>query len=435
MTARVGPWVVCGALIPSERRGDILRESVGCGGFTLRERRLLVLVIGLAILAALASASADVAPAPVPVGIPVEGPGGLTVPNGKLARVGEGPDAIDVLYLWGTPYQMGYAHGRLLGDKIRKFYASTILAMSIGMKQPVEKLDEAWTKMEPFVSYDLKSEMRGLADGAGVSLQMVHRAHVIPDVSEFHCTFFGAWGKATTTGHLIQIRALDYATEASIQNARAIIVYKPKGKVPFVVVGWAGMIGCLSGISGQGIAVSEIGDNFGDEKETLAGEPMPFLLREVLERAHNVDEGTMIVQKAHRTSSFLYCIGDGKAPDARSMMTCHDFAYVFDPHSQPHRQLDDVVYFSMGADSPWNEKVYDVLKAKYGKIDENVAMQDVMKGLKTGSLHAVAWDVTDLKMWVANCTAAGIGTKGNPGYDQTFVPFDVGVALGLRQAR
>jgi len=32
-----------------------------------------------------------------------------------------------------------------------------------------------------------------------------------------------------------------------------------------------------------------------------------------------------------------------------------------------------VVYFSMGADSPWNEKVYDVLKAKYGKIDENVA--------------------------------------------------------------
>ena len=89
----------------------------------------------------------------------------------------------------------------------------------------------------------------------------------------------------------------------------------------------------------------------------------------------------------------------------------------------------------MGADSPWNEKVYWVLKNKFGHIDENVAMQDVMKGLKTGSLHAIAWDVTELKMWVANCKAAGMGTKGEPGYDQVFEPFDVGVALGMRAAR
>ncbi len=421
----------------------------------MRDRRVLVLVIGLALLVALGckgtineagadasrpavttiAAAAPAALAPPAVGVPVDGPGGLTVPHGRLARIGEGPDAIDVIYLDGTPRQMGYAHGRLMGDKIRKSYGATILGMSIGMKVPVEKLDEAWAKMAPFVSYDLKQEMRGLAEGAGVDIKMVQRAHAIPDLSEYHCTFFGAWGTATTTGHLIQIRALDYATEASIQNYRAILVYKPKGKIPFVVPGWAGMIGCLSGISGQGIAVSEIGDNYGDEKETLAGTPMPFLLREVLERAHNVNEGTMIVQKAHRTSSYLYCIGDGKAPAARAMMTCKDFAYIFDPHSLPNRQLEDVVYFSMGADSQWNEKVYEVLKGKWGKIDENVAMQDVMKGLGTGDLHAVAWDVTDLKMWVANCTEAGMGTKGKPAYDQVFEPFDVGVALGLKPGK
>lgn len=413
----------------------------------MRERRFPVMLLGLAMLAVLGcrgttgQAGADAGKtvtmtievvAPVAAAEAVEA---RPVLSGRLESIGAGEDTIDVVYLEGTPYQMGYTHGRLLGDKIRQFYANTILGMCIGMKVPVTKLDEAWEKMAPHVSRDLKEEMRGLADGARVDLKMVQRAHVVPDLSEFHCTFFGAWGKATPNGHLIQIRALDYATEAGIQNYRAIQVYKPKDKNPFVVVGWAGMIGCVTGINGKGIAISEIGDNYGNEKETLDGEPMPFVMRRVLEEASNCDQGVKVIQNAQRTSSYLYCVGDGKAPTARAMMTCKDFAYVFDPQSLPKRHLDDVVYFSMGADSQWNEKVYEALKAKWGKIDENVAMYDVMRGLGTGDLHAVAWDVTDLKMWVANCTKAGLGTKGKPGYAQAFVPFDVGAALGLRAAK
>jgi len=199
----------------------------------------------------------------------------------------------------GRPTRWAYAHGRLLGDKIRKFYAATILrhehrheAASREARRGMdddgplrvvrpEAGDEGagrWGGGEPADGPPRARHPRRL----GVPLHLLRRV-----------------GKATTTGHLIQIRALDYATEASIQNAGAILVYKPKGeRCPYVVVGWAGMIGCLSGISGQGIAVSEIGDSFGDEKETLAGEAdAVLLLREVLERAHNVDEGTMIVQE------------------------------------------------------------------------------------------------------------------------------------------
>ena len=352
--------------------------------------------------------------------------------RGRLETVGEGEDAIDVLYLRGSPYQMGYTHGKLLAEKIRKFYSVTIMGMSVGLGVPVARLDEAWATMAPFVSRDIKEEMRGLADGAGVDIRAVQRAQAIPDLSEFHCTFFAAWGKATKDGRLYQIRALDYATEAGIQNYPVIFVYKPEGKKPFVIVGWAGLLGCITGISGRGIALSEIGDNFGNEKETLAGEPFPFLLRRVLETANTLDEAVRIIQTAKRTSSYLYCVGDGKIPAARAMMTCKDWAYVFDPFSLPNRHLDDVVYFSMGADSPWNEKVYDVLKPKHGQIDERVGIEEVMRGLGTGDLHAVAWDVTGLRMWVANCSSAPLGTAGRPAYGENFLYFDVGRALGVR---
>jgi isopenicillin-N N-acyltransferase-like protein len=351
-----------------------------------------------------------------------------------IQTIGQGEDAIPVLYLQGTPYQLGYTHGKLAADKIKAFYTTVIMAMCLGMKVPVAKLDEAWAQMEPYVSTDIKEEMRGLAAGAGVDLRTVQRVHAIPDLSEYHCTFFAAWGKATSNGHLFQIRALDYATEAGIQNYPALLVYKPAGKNPHVVAGWLGFIGCVTGINSQKIALSEIGDHYGDDKETLAGEPFPFLFRRILAEADSLDEAVRMVQQAKRTSSYLYCIGDGKIPSARALMTCKDWAYVFDPFSLPNRHLNDVVYFSMGADSPWNEKVFDVLKAHYGHIDEKVAMEDVMKGLGTGNLHAVAWDVTALKMWVANCASAPPGTAGQPAYERPFVPFDVAKALSVKSA-
>ena len=31
--------------------------------------------------------------------------------NGAVEVIGEGDDQITVLYTWGTPYEMGYAHG------------------------------------------------------------------------------------------------------------------------------------------------------------------------------------------------------------------------------------------------------------------------------------------------------------------------------------
>ena len=352
--------------------------------------------------------------------------------NGHVETIGEGDNAITVLYAEGTPYQIGYTHGKLLADKIRKWYQTVIMAMCIGMGVPVSKLDEAWAKMEPYVSDDIKQEMQGLADGAGIDIKLVQRAHAIPDLSEYHCTFFAAWGKATPNGHLIQIRALDYATEAGIQNSPAILVLKPVAKNPVVIVGWTGFIGCVSGINGQGIAVSEIGDYYGDEKETLEGEPMPFLLRRVLEEASTLDQAREIIVGAKRTSSYLYCVGDAKVPAALAFQTCKDWAYVFDPISLPNRHLDDVVYFSMGADSKWNEKLYEVLKAKYGQITPEVAMYDVMRGLGTGNLHAVCWDVSELKMWVANAGPAKPGTEGEPAYNREFVQFDVAAALGVQ---
>ncbi|HEX29734.1 TPA: hypothetical protein ENG04_06600 [Candidatus Poribacteria bacterium] len=346
--------------------------------------------------------------------------------NGYIEKISpaDGGQAVSVIYLWGTPYQMGYAHGKLCSAEIKDLYGKFVSSMSAAAGVPPEKLDEVWDMMSPYISDRIKEEMRGLAEGSGVDLKTIQRVHSIPALSEYHCTFFAAWRKATTNGHLHQIRALDYAIEAHIQDHPAIIIYRPEGKNSFLSVGWVGFIGVVTGINEKRIALSEIGDNYGNEKETLRGEPFIFLARRLLEEADSLKEGIQIIRNAHRTSSYLYCIGDGKIPAAVALMTCRNFCYVFDPHSLPNRQLEDVVYFSMGADSKWNEKIYEILKPKWGKINRNVGIYDVMRGAGTGNLHAVHFDVTDLMMWFANA-----GVDASPAYNHAFVEFDVANAF------
>lgn len=339
---------------------------------------------------------------------------------GFKETIGDPPNPVTVLYLWGSPYERGYAHGKLCAPAVKQLVERLLAGAALIWGGTPTKLQEAWQQMEPFVPPPYKEEMRGLAEGAGISLQHIQWAHAIPDLSEFHCTFYAAWGNATRDGHLHQIRALDYVVQAGIQAYPALIVQRSSKGHVFVNIGWLGFLGCVSGMNTSHIAVSEIGEHFGDEHETLAGEPMPFVLREVLEKAQTIQEAVRIIRKAPRTSSYLYCIGDAKIPAACALRTAKDIFEVYYPHNYPGERLENVVYWSMGCESKWNKRVYEVLKAHWGKISHRTGTAEVMRGLGTGNLHAVAYDVTALKLWVANATP---GPQIIPAYQRRFVPF------------
>lgn len=42
------------------------------------------------------------------------------IKNAKLYLAGAGEEQIYVVHLWGTPYEMGYAHGSLIKDRLSK---------------------------------------------------------------------------------------------------------------------------------------------------------------------------------------------------------------------------------------------------------------------------------------------------------------------------
>ncbi len=351
-------------------------------------------------------------------------------PNGHGRRTSIGPagNEITLLELWGSYEEMGQAYGQLCGEDTKRFIGHLKQAVQKEFGVGLEQLLPTWEVMAPFVPEGYKVELEAFSKASGIPLATMKALHAIPDVSEYHCSFFAAWGSATTNGHLIQIRALDYATKAYLQENPAIICYFPdeKGTVPWVSVGLLGFLGSVTGMNAEHVAMSEIGDNFGPKHETLQGMPLEYLMRSTLETNKGLEAAIKHVADSPRTSSFLYCLGDAKIPSARALVTCKDFCKVYDWTNLPFTQtpLEDVVYMSMGTDSGWNQKVHDALAAQWGKIDPDFAMHGIMEGLGTGNLHAVCFDATDLKLWVANA-----GLDGTPGYKRTFVPFDYGQAI------
>lgn len=253
--------------------------------------------------------------------------------TGEAASVEE-IDGLRVVRLSGSPYELGKQHGELLRDEVRTAVAQVLGYFRGYLKVPGIRtwaanwwLEHAWKQARPFISQDDLEELRGLADGSGVSLDDLYRLHAVPDRT-YSCSSFAAWGQATAGGRLIHVRNLDWSIKAGIQRFPVVFVVRPRGKHAFVNIGWAGFIGVLTGVNDAQISIGQIGAE--TEDDSFRGEPMVFLMRRVLETAETLDAAATLVRQATRTIGANYVFADADARRAIALETTHRYVRVFE---------------------------------------------------------------------------------------------------------
>src|SRR6185369_5880217 len=190
---------------------------------------------------------------------------------------------------------------------------------------------------------------------AGVSeidLTTIHRVHAIPDLGETSCSALVAKGSATRDGHVYQLRVLDYGGGFGLEKRPLITVYHSTrtNENTVVDVGWIGFLGLVSGMNEKGVSISEMG--FGNPPgETLAGEPMIFLLKRALRHADSAESAASIIRAAHRNNSYAYWVGD-RGGGAIGMLTSARECKLFRVNEQEELadgkivlpQFKDVIY-------------------------------------------------------------------------------------------
>jgi hypothetical protein len=238
-------------------------------------------------------------------------------------------EGLPVLYLTGTPFEMGYANGVLTQRFIHR-QEDTVLEL-LHRVAPY-----AWTRflVKFLVVYknrdlpdhfapDLQMEVLGISRGcpdthpeAGPWFHRVLNYHSAQDISYMlmnsplirpGCTAFGAWGRQTREGHLLAARNFDWEAAPVFDEDRIVTLCEPGEGLAFISLAWAGMVGCVSGMNREGLCVTVNGAPSRLPRE--AATPTCLVARDVLQHARNLDEATAIIQRSRVFVSAQFLVG------------------------------------------------------------------------------------------------------------------------------
>jgi len=368
--------------------------------------------------------------------------------------------------LVGNAQQRGFAQGELFAQDIYNFYTEVLPDFVIGMADDVlpgvlppdleakvqaaiatkvpaaayAAMDWVWQREAKHVPARLVTEMEAMGEGlcAGLATSMpdytcdpvewgtnIKQVNMFPELIKMTCTMFGAWGEASKSSDLFQLRALDFGGGPLAELSQLQVHRQPPGApvpVPtpgqdtpgnmgndagdlwqgFASIGFPGLVGVITGVSEKGIGLSEkvwevYNSSTGVQKGHYDGEADVLVMRDVLELAPNRSSAELYMRNdPDRTFAVFLGVGDRETqqmdicgyreadfhaytpetmPDVTGQPYMKDLVYV-DKHPQPSHDLTELP---------------DLLTAHYGAIDQ-VTTAAIAAGHETGDLHIAMYD-------------------------------------------
>lgn len=238
-------------------------------------------------------------------------------PEGKAGR-GElrYVSGIPVLTVRGTPEEIGAQFGEL--------------ALKTGGKQLLGRVDSymkqiGWQDQFPkmlkfsFLVYagfpkENQVELTAACKTAGVDKNLLTALNAIPDLAKMGgCSTLVVGPSRSATGGPLFGRLLDWPPFEELPEHTLVMVCKPKGRHAFATVTFPILLGSISGMNDAGlsVAINEIyAAKDGSKMQNLAGTPMLFLFRKVLEECTTVAEAEKVLRAHGRTTWFCLTVCD-----------------------------------------------------------------------------------------------------------------------------
>lgn len=239
-------------------------------------------------------------------------------------------DGILVGRFAGAPYDLGLAFGRLTRPWIRAqethLDALFDALVPLRIKRAVIRQVSAFRlrSLPDAIPPDLLVAIAGVADGyepvppasGWNAWRRILNRHALHDVSQRFvdapalaaaCTGFAA---RTGDGGVLIARNFDFEGGEIFDRKKLVSVVVPEGKIPYLSVGWSGMIGVVSGFNREGIGVALQAVAGGETRRS--GEPVTLLLADVLQNESTFDGAVGRLRSARVFVSDLIFLADAK---------------------------------------------------------------------------------------------------------------------------
>ena len=339
---------------------------------------------------------------------------------------------IPVVELSGTSQDMGAAHGRQLGDTIRKLHHDYLTAYFTSPTRRVMAMAAA-SAFESRVSPEHLAEVNALARESGVEPKQMLLAQCFLDLSAMTaCSTVTLPADASPDGVARFGRNLDFQGFDVADNATVVFVQRPAdGRNAFAAVGWPGMIGVLSGMNEHGLSLA----NMEVKRSMRLPSAMPYILlyRTVLERCATVDEAVALLERTPRQTANNLMLMDAAGNRAVVEIT-PDKVYV--RRAEAKRALISTNHHRGGRswDAPGYCRRYDSLmnasKRLYGQIDAKALeamLVDASQGKMT--LQSMIFEPSNRVLYLSAGSDAARGTFHRLDLKPLFATGDAAVSV------
>jgi acyl-CoA:6-aminopenicillanic acid acyl transferase len=252
-------------------------------------------------------------------------------PSGRPTLAGgDTAAASGVLYLSGTPEQLGEQQAEALGTRAATLVDEWLYPKlnTYGFVGHIYASSKA-ANMEGYILDEHLAEMSAFANRAGLDYRSVLVANSAADIMQlaslgnvFGCTTFVVTPSRSATGRMLVGRNLDYPDSELLRSQWVPVVIAPEGKLKFLSIHAPGLAGVLTGINEKGVFLAIKVSHTGTS--TSSGTPAGLIFREVLEAATTGAQAVEMYTRAMRTVPLNVTIADPKeAFELESDSTTH----------------------------------------------------------------------------------------------------------------
>jgi hypothetical protein len=236
-----------------------------------------------------------------------------------------------IVWLKGTPYEMGQQQGQLLHDELKagydwlsQHYLNILLMVAKALKLPEMAHDNSYP--------DIVDECQGLVDAAGDTgwtmdlCLLINFGDVLierldygpaPGKATPACTQIVGAYDATTDGRLYHARSLDWSKIDYLIDYPVIFVRQPDDAIPHAYIGFPGNLSPYSGINAAGLSVaSDEADPHDDSERAATGRSHVQMQAMLLKQAHNLDEAKAFIEAQKHMSTEIIVVADGPNREA-----------------------------------------------------------------------------------------------------------------------
>ena len=315
-------------------------------------------------------------------------------------------DGTRVLFLKGTPEEMGKQHGTLMKKEVHHLVDRVLYGVGVGSS--FEKgswffgeIENAQKRLSPFIGERYVREMDAMAEAAGLHPQEIRLANVFPEL--FHCSGFALHGSATSDGQMYHGRILDYLKGMGLEQNAVVIVTQPDKGNAWVNCGYAGFVGSVTAMNEKHLAIGEMG---GRGEGNWDGKPMAQLVREVMENCDTIEQAIEVFKKGPRTCEYYYVISDAKSMKACGLACTPEKVEIIwsgESHPQLPHAIKDAVVLSAG---DRYEELARRVQTQHGKLTADSARELMTSPVCMNSnIQSVLFAPKSLDFWVANADA------------------------------